>query len=121
MNTQGAAVSTLDRTAIGLSAMCIVHCIAGALMLAVAASFATPVLNPVWHELGLGLAAVLGAAALGRGFLLHRQLLPAGIGSAGLFIMTGALLVGHEADAFAIGGAIVLAVAHWLNSRALGC
>ncbi len=112
-------VNTLDRAAMGLSAVCIVHCLAGALMLAVAASVAAPFLNPLWHEVGLIAAAVIGVAALGRGFMLHGRRRPALLGSVGIAVMTGALVTGHEADGFAIAGALGLALAHWLNSRAL--
>src|SRR5512133_1867367 len=78
----------LDRIAMGLSGLCVVHCVATAALLGLVAS-AGALGNPLIHEVGLTLAMVIGAYALGRGLMEHGFLMPAGIGSLGLGVMAG--------------------------------
>ena len=88
---RGADQGRLDRIAIALSGMCIVHCLATAVTLALLAS-AGGLLGAPWiHELGLTLAMVLGAVALGRGVLEHGFMMPSAVGGLGLGVMAGAL------------------------------
>ena len=61
--------STIDRLAIGLSGLCLVHCVASAVLLALLASAGGVLLHPAFHEVGLSLAILLGAIGLGRGML----------------------------------------------------
>jgi hypothetical protein len=106
----------LDRIAMGLSGLCVVHCVATAALLGLVAS-AGALGNPLIHEVGLTLAMVIGAYALGRGLMEHGFLMPAGIGSLGLGVMAGALSLpegGHEA-VYTIIGVTIVALGHRLN------
>lgn len=100
----------------GLSGLCVVHCVATAVLLGVLAS-AGALGSPWIHEVGLTLAMMIGAYALGRGVLEHGFLLPAGIGALGLCVMAGALSLpegGREA-AYTVVGVLIVALGHRLN------
>ena len=114
---RGADQGRLDRIAIALSGICIVHCLATAVTLALLAS-AGGLLGAAWiHELGLSLAMVLGAVALGRGVLEHGFMMPSAVGGLGLGVMAGALTMPHDGSEalFTIVGVAVLALGHQLN------
>lgn len=113
------ALSTvrLDRLAIGLSGLCIVHCLATTVALALLAS-AGSVLGAPWvHEVGLGLAMAMGTLALGTGVAKHGYALPSAVGGLGLGVMAGALTLPHDgSEAMAtIVGVAILALGHRLN------
>lgn len=113
----------LDRFAIGLSGLCLVHCIASSVLLALMSAAGGMLLNPLFHEVGLTLAIVLGAVALGRGVLHHGYLLPAAVGAFGLGMMAGALGLPHDGAGggealWTVIGVGVLAFGHDLNHRA---
>ena len=77
-------INRLDRFAIGLSGLCLVHCLGTTVMLAMLAS-AGGMLGAHWiHEVGLTLAMVMGAIALGRGILEHGYTMPSAVGGLGL-------------------------------------
>ena len=111
----------IDRLAIGLSGLCLVHCIASAVLVAFLASAGGMLLDPVVHEVGMMLAILLGITGLGRGIGRHGFMLPAAIGSLGLGIMAGALSLdhGHDATFYSIAGVLILALGHDLNRRAV--
>ena len=107
----------LDRLAIGLSGLCAVHCIATAIFLSVMATAGGFLGNPLIHEVGLILAMILGAAALGSGAVRHRHLVPLAIGATGIGIMAWAMSL-HETGwepVFTILGVGILAFGHRLN------
>jgi hypothetical protein len=109
----------LDRLAIGLSGLCLVHCIATTVLLAVL-SAAGGILGAHWvHEVGLSLAMILGAFALGRGIIEHGFMMPSAVGGLGLGVMAGALSMPHNGSeaALTIVGVLVLALGHDLNRR----
>ncbi|MGL4314552.1 MAG: MerC domain-containing protein [Sphingomonas sp.] len=111
----------LDRIAIGVSGLCAVHCLASAVLVALAASAGGLLLNPVIHEVGLMIAIVLGAVALVGGAMRHGFLMPAAIGAFGLGIMAGAATLPHDGGnetLFTLLGVAVLALGHDLNRRA---
>ena len=111
----------LDRAAIGLSGLCAVHCFASAVLVALAASAGGLLLNPVIHEVGLVIAVLLGAVALGRGIILHGYMMPAAVGSLGLGLMAGAIQLPHDGAGETIWtliGVGMLALGHDLNHRA---
>jgi hypothetical protein len=110
----------LDRIAVGLSGLCVAHCLATAVLLGLAASAGGFLGNPLFHELGLALAILLGAIALGRGALTHAFMMPAAIGSLGLGVMAGALSLPHggEEGFYTVIGVALLALGHELNRRA---
>ncbi len=111
---------TLDRLAIGLSALCVVHCVATVFLLTLLASAGGMLLHPAVHEVGLGLAIALGLFALVRGAVDHGYTLPAAVGGLGLGVMTGALSVPHgpEETVYTMLGVAILALGHDLNRRA---
>jgi hypothetical protein len=110
----------IDRLAIGLSGLCLVHCIGTALFFASVASVGG-LFHAHWvHEVGLLLAIGFALVALVRGVFAHGFLLPFGVGCFGLGMMGGALALPHGGDemlATMIGVAIV-AFGHNLNQRA---
>lgn len=109
-----------DGLGIGVAGLCLVHCLATSIILAVAATASGALLSPVIHETGLFLAIVIGAVALGRGALAHRLVLPLATGLIGLFIMALSLTMPHGGReiTFSIIGVSILAVSHYLNYRA---
>jgi hypothetical protein len=110
-----------DRAAIALSGLCLVHCVTTVIVVSVLASAGGMLLDPMIHEIGLGLAILLAAIGLGRGVMLHRQPLPAVLGLAGLSFMAAGLAVPHGGQELAITvvGVGLVALAHTLNRRAL--
>ena len=107
----------MDRYAIGLSGLCLVHCLATSVLLALVAS-AGSVLGADWiHEVGLGLAMIMGALALGRGILEHGYSMPSAIGGLGLGVMAGALTLPHDGTeaVYTVLGVGILALGHRLN------
>ena len=81
-------------------------------------------LDPLVHEIGLGIAIALGLFTLGRGVLDHGYMMPAAIGGLGLGMMIGAISLGHESGhngaevLYTMLGVGVLALGHDLNYRA---
>ena len=110
----------LDRAAMLLSGMCVVHCLATAVLVALLASAGGILLDPVIHEIGLVIAIVLGAIALGYGALQHGFMMPLAIGSLGIGVMMGALTLPHGGGEvlFTLIGVAILALGHDLNYRA---
>lgn len=112
----------LDRVAIGLSGVCLVHCLATSVVVTVLASAGGLLLHPIIHEIGLALAIALAGVALGRGWLRHRAVLPGLVGLTGLLLMAMALGVHHgmRETALTIVGVGFVALGHHFNRRALG-
>ena len=112
------AIGRLDRLAIGLSSLCVLHCIATVILAATLASAGAALADPAWHEIGFALAMLLGAVALGRGFAAHRQVRPLLLGIAGLAMMGAGLAMPHGAAEIActVAGVLLLALAHRLNA-----
>jgi len=110
----------LDRLAIGLSGLCLVHCLATAVVLAALATAGGLLGAPIVHEIGLGLAIVLAAIALGRGALEHGFLMPVAVGSLGLGVMAGALTLPHDGSEaiYTMLGVGIVALGHRLNFMA---
>ena len=110
----------LDRMAIGLSGLCLVHCVATAVVLGLLSAAGGFLGAPIIHELGLVLAMLLGAFALGRGILEHGYMLPSAIGGLGLGVMAGALTMPHDGSEalFTVVGVMILALGHRLNGIA---
>jgi len=111
----------IDRLAIGLSGLCLVHCIASAVFVTMLAATGGLLLHPAVHEIGLLLAILLGLVGLARGMMQHGFMLPAAIAGLGLGVMAGALVVGHEGGElfYSVIGVLILALGHDLNRRAV--
>jgi hypothetical protein len=112
---------SMDRAAIALSGLCLVHCLATSVVLAVLASAGGLLVSPVVHEIGLTLAILLGVVALGRGVVEHGFMMPSAVGGLGLGVMSGALTMPHSGleTVYTIIGVAILALGHDLNRRAV--
>ena len=125
--TRPGSSSRLDRLAILVSGLCVVHCIASAVLVAMLSAVGGLLLDPIFHEVGLTIAIGFGAVGLGRGALQHGYMWPIAVGSLGLGIMAGAMTLPHDAG-FGHGGEAlwtvigvgILALGHDLNRRADG-
>jgi hypothetical protein len=109
-----------DGFGLGIAGLCLVHCLATSILLALFAAAGGTLLHPAIHEIGLVLAIGFGALALGQGILQHGFILPASIGALGIGMMGGALTLPHgDIEVFyTVLGVGVLALGHALNHRA---
>ena len=111
----------LDGAAVGLSALCLIHCLALPLLVA-GLPFLAQFAEGHLHAQMLVVVLPLSIVALGLGYRHHRNLRIVGWGFAGMAILTVGATVAHEnwglaADrAFTIVGALILAAAHFYNS-----
>jgi hypothetical protein len=107
----------LDRIAIGLSGLCMVHCLASAVIIGLVATAGGFLGSHFIHEVGLTLAMMLGAVALGRGVFIHGFMMPWAVGWLGLGAMAGALSMPHDSSEalYTIVGVSLLALGHQLN------
>jgi MerC mercury resistance protein len=110
----------LDRIAMGLSGLCLVHCLATAVLLGLLSAAGGILGAPIFHEVGLTLAMLLGSIALGKGILEHGFMMPSAVGGLGLGVMAGALTMPHNGtEAFyTVVGVMILALGHRLNVMA---
>lgn len=111
--------SWIDRSALGLSGLCLLHCLAGALLLSVL-SLGGGLLSHTVHAWGLALALPLAAFGLWRGYRLHTRWQVIALGSAGLALMLASLFVAHGGlteIATSVLGVSLLGTAHLLNLR----
>jgi vacuolar-type H+-ATPase subunit I/STV1 len=111
----------IDRVGIALSGLCLVHCLASAIFVAIMASAGGLLLDPIIHEVGLGFAIVLGTLALGRGILEHGFMMPSAVGGLGLGVMAGSMMLEHSGTStvYTVVGVLILALGHDLNRRAV--
>jgi hypothetical protein len=111
-----------DRLGVLLSALCLLHCLAGLLLVTVlgtGAAFAGVLLDPHVHEYGLVAAIAVGGVGLGVGAMRHGHMRLLAIGTFGLALMALGLVVPHgpaEAAVTALGVSL-LAFAHIRNLR----
>ena len=89
----------MDRAGITLSALCAVHCLATLALVSALGIGGQFLANPLIHEVGLAVAMVVAAVAIGLGALRHRRAAPFVTEMTGLSFMGGALVDGvMEAD-----------------------
>jgi hypothetical protein len=121
MFAREAGTGTLDRAAIALSGLCLVHCLASAIFVAMLASAGGLLLHPAIHEVGLMFAIGLGTLALGRGVMEHGFMMPSAVGGLGLGVMAGSLGLPEDGmgTLYTIVGVAILALGHDLNRRAV--
>ena len=107
----------LDRLAIGLSGLCLVHCLGTTVVLALLASAGGMLGAPIIHEVGLTLAMLLGTISLGKGIFEHGYTMPSSVGGLGLGVMAGALTLPHDGSEaiYTVLGVAILALGHRLN------
>ena len=104
----------------GLSGLCVVHCLATTVALALLSAAGGFLGSPLIHEVGLTLAMLLGAVALGKGIVDHGFMMPSAVGGLGLGVMAGALTLPHDGTEalYTIVGVGIVALGHRLNAMA---
>ncbi|WJY19623.1 MerC domain-containing protein [Alteriqipengyuania flavescens] len=109
----------LDRAGIWLSALCAVHCVLSVLLVAGIGLGGSFLLDPIFHEIGLAIAMLIVAVAIGIGAVRHNRPLPFVVAMMGLTFMGGALAVGHGTDeaVLTVIGVTLVAIGHILNLR----
>ena len=110
----------LDRAGVVLSGLCAVHCLASIVLVSALGLGGQALLSPAIHRVGLALAIAVGAVTIGIGVRRHGQRVPLLIGSAGLALMAGGLVVPHGAPeaVLTVAGVVLVALAHIRNLRA---
>ena len=111
----------LDRLAVFLSGLCLVHCLLGALLLS-GMAIAGGALDHDIHIVGLSLALPLAVVALWRGLRVHGHLGVLVTGVIGIALMAASIFVTHAGALeviLSVFGVTVLAVAHIWNLRAV--
>jgi hypothetical protein len=115
------STSWLDGAAVGLSALCLIHCLALPLLVAGLPFFAQFSEGHL-HAQMLVVVLPLSIIALSLGFRHHRSAVIVSTGIVGMAILTIGATIAHEqlgivADRiFTIVGALVLATAHFYNT-----
>ena len=109
----------LDRVGIVLSGLCAVHCLLTILVVSSLGLGGGLLLDPAIHKIGLALALIVAAVAIGIGALRHRRRAPFVTAMTGLSFMGGALAVGHgvEEAVLTVIGVALVSLAHVLNLR----
>lgn len=110
----------LDSFAVGASTVCLVHCLALPLLIALLPALAGVLDTGEWlHRTLLGLAVPISSIALLIGHRRHGQVQPAAGGVIGLGLLAGGLFAGPPAaeTAFTVTGSLLLASAHLVNWR----
>jgi hypothetical protein len=120
-NSSPRTQARLDGLGVVLSGLCAVHCIAGIVVVAGLGLGGGLLLAPEIHRIGLVLAALVAAAAIGIGALRHRRPGPLLVALCGLGCMAAALSVGHgvEEAVLTVAGVTLVAAGHLLNLRPL--
>lgn len=117
----GLPTRRLDAAAILLSLLCLVHCLAFPLLVALLPLAALPVdVGPLFHWLLLLLAVPIGLVALGRG-RRHAGPLPLAFGLVGFGLMAAAVALLHDTPGevrLTVVGVLLVATAHVANWRA---
>jgi hypothetical protein len=114
--------ATLDRAAVMLSGLCLLHCLALPFLLV-----SLPALSALTaghlHAQMLIVAIPVSVIALGFGFRRHGSRYVLAFGALGMLLLVVGGTLAHSyygivADrSFTVSGALVLAVAHYFNSR----
>jgi len=112
----------LDGAAVALSALCLVHCLALPFIV-VGLPFLPQFSEGHLHAQVLVVVLPLSVMALSFGFRRHRDLRVVAAGALGMLLLATEATFAHTqlgltADrAFTIAGSLILATAHWKNTR----
>ncbi len=128
MNT---VIGWLDKSSVGLSTVCAVHCLLMPVAIVMLPSLAAlPFADERFHVFLVFLVLPLSTVALTMGCRKHRSRRVMAVGGIGLVLLVGAALVGHdlfgelfEKSATVVGASLV-ALTHVMNfreCRALDC
>jgi len=114
----------LDRAAIGLSALCVAHCLAVPVLLVMVPSLAAlSVADEGFHLLLLFLVLPTSIAALSMGLKRHGNRSVLLLGLTGVAVLVVAAIFGHDVlgdtgeKALTVTGAMLVAVSHVRNLR----
>jgi hypothetical protein len=116
----------LDIAAIGLSGLCLLHCLALPIIVA-GLPFLAGLGDEHFHAEMLWIVLPLSTLALALGYRRHRSLLVWQTGIPGMLLLVIGGTIAHSmygvvADrALTLLGALVLATAHYMNSRLASC
>lgn len=113
----------LDISAISLSALCLIHCLAAGVFLAI---ISTLQVQNIWfgerfHGVIFVVALLVASFSLSRGWRLYHNKTALILGISGLSLMGSALFptVSHSLETiFTVTGALLLALAHGINMQA---
>jgi hypothetical protein len=109
----------LDRAGIFLSSACAIHCLLSIVLVSGLGVGGEFFLSPDIHRVGLVLATLIAAVAIGWGALRHRVAAPFVVAMTGLTFMGGALAVphGYKEAILTIIGVGLVSLGHVLNIR----
>ena len=114
----------LDRVAIALSKICIVHCLAMPVLIAVLPVAALAIGGDGhFHSLMLWFVVPTSVLGFGLGLRVHRRIDIVAMGAAAIAALAAAALWGHSAwdpslEVTAnVAASVLLAAAHWRNFR----
>ena len=109
----------LDRAGMLLSGLCALHCVTSIVLVSALGLGGQWLLAPEIHRVGLVLALLIAAVAIGWGALRHRRAAPFVVAMMGLTFMGGALAVPHGAEEaiLTIIGVALVTLGHILNLR----
>lgn len=122
-NADSSAV-TLDRVAIALSALCLLHCLALPLAL-IALPLVAQFAESHWHTPMLLIAVPVSTSAIVIGYRRHGNLALLGTGALALTLLILAATVAHAYlgetvdRTLTVAASLLLAWVHWQNGRAL--
>ena len=110
----------LDQLGIGLAGLCAVHCLATLLLVSALGLGGHFLLEENIHRVGLLLALIVAAVAIGWGLMRHGRMLPFLVALAGLALMAAALVVPHGTNEFflTLVGVALVSAGHVFNLRA---
>ena len=112
-----------DRIAIVLSAVCIVHCLAIPLIVAILPIAALGLGGGHFHGLMLWLVVPVSAVGFALGYRVHRRMDVVVVGIAAVALLMVAGIYGHDQWPAAVEAAVsvvaslILAGSHWVNFR----
>ena len=113
-----------DQTAIGLSFVCLLHCLALPVFIVFFPSLALNTLSDeAFHQWLLYAILPISVVALSAGFMHHRNLSVLAISCLGLTILVGTGFLDHEAmgeriEVFlTVLGSVIIAYGHFKNSK----
>ncbi len=107
-----------DGIAVGLSVMCIVHCLFLPFVVGLMPLLGAVTHAPWVHAVLLGLATPLSIWVLGGGYVRHKKIMPPIIGAVGLVLLALGMLHNEHLPserAMSVVGALILAGAHGYN------
>lgn len=118
------AAKLLDRTAIGLSLLCLAHCLALPIVIVLLPLISLSLLGDhSFHQVLLLLVVPISLAGIGLGFPHHRDVLVLLLGTVGMAVLLIVATYGHTMLPLAYEpwlttlGGLILAVAHFRNFR----